>query len=40
MHTGVLCGKLKEGDRLEDLDIDEMIKLILNKSDGGRLGLD
>jgi hypothetical protein len=39
MHTGLLCGNLKEGDHLEDLDVDEMIKLILNTSAGGRLGL-
>jgi hypothetical protein len=37
MHKRVLSGNRNEGDHLEDPDVDDRIvlKLILNKSDGG-----
>jgi len=39
MHKRFLCGYLKQGDNLEDPDVDDRIvlKFILNKSDGGGL---
>jgi len=41
MHKRFLCGNRKERDHLEDSDVDDRIvlKLILNKSVGGRTGL-
>jgi hypothetical protein len=41
MHEMFLCGNLKEGDHLEDTDVDDrtVLKSIQNKSDGGRTGL-